>query len=57
MKCYTKIITLRASNREMVNFHGERRVIPNSLISVMKARRLLNKGCIAWLAHVVDKKK
>jgi hypothetical protein len=23
----------------------------------MKARKLLNKGCVAWLAHVIDRAK
>jgi hypothetical protein len=57
MNYYTKVITIRAADREMVNFYGERSVIPNSLISVMKARKLLNKGCVAWLAHVIDRAK
>jgi hypothetical protein len=57
MNCYTKFITIRAVDGEMVNFYGKRSMIPNSLISVMKAKKLLNKGCVALLAHVVDRVK
>jgi hypothetical protein len=57
MNYYTKVITIRATDEEMVNIYDERSVIPNSLISVMKARKLLNKICMAWLSHIVDRVK
>jgi hypothetical protein len=57
INCYTKFITIRTVDGKMVNFYGKRSVIPNSLISVMKARKLLNKGCVVLLAHVVDRVK
>ncbi|KAA0053247.1 DNA/RNA polymerases superfamily protein [Cucumis melo var. makuwa] len=37
---------------EMV-FRGMRKVVSRSLISVLKAKKLLRKGCIAFLAHIV----
>jgi hypothetical protein len=40
-----------------VVFRGERRVIPNSIISVMTAGKLIRKGCPAWLSHVRELKK
>ncbi|KAJ0016666.1 hypothetical protein Pint_11808 [Pistacia integerrima] len=33
---------------------GERRVLPSCLISAMTARKYLQKGCQAYLAHVMD---
>ena len=32
-------------------------MIPSCLISAVAARKLLNKGCQAYLAHVVDARK
>jgi len=40
-----------------VVFKGERRVILNSIISVMTARKLIRKGCPVWLSHVRELKK
>jgi hypothetical protein len=39
-----------------VVFKGERRVILNSIISVMTTRKLIRKGCHAWLSHVRELK-
>ena len=36
-------------------FVGDRRVLPTCVISTIKAKRLLHKGCEAYLAHVIDK--
>ncbi|KAL0540950.1 hypothetical protein IC582_020976 [Cucumis melo] len=36
-----------------VVFRGMRKVVSRSLISVMKVEKLLRKGCIAFLAHIV----
>ncbi|TYK09834.1 Retrotransposon protein [Cucumis melo var. makuwa] len=36
-----------------VVFRGMRKVVSRSLISVLKAEKLLRKGCIAFLAHIV----
>ena len=37
-----------------VKFFGKRRVLPSCVISAIYARRLLRKGCSAYLAHVID---
>jgi hypothetical protein len=36
---------------------GERKDISSYVISVLVARKLLRKGCFAWLAHVRDLEK
>ena len=36
---------------------GERKDIPSCVILVLVARKLLRKGCFAWLAHVRDLEK
>ena len=37
-----------------MKFYGERRVLPSCVISAIDARRLLRKGCSAYLAYVID---
>ena len=36
---------------------GERKDVPSYVISVLVARKLLRKGCFAWLAHVRELEK
>ena len=43
-------------NGEHLLVHGEKQDTPLRIISCMKAQKCLRKGCIAFLAHVVDKK-
>ena len=33
---------------------GDRRILPTCVILVLEAKRLLHKGCEAYLAHVID---
>ncbi|KAL6179594.1 hypothetical protein ACLB2K_051107 [Fragaria x ananassa] len=54
---FWKIVVLRSLGKPEVTFQGERDVIPSCLISAVAARKLLNKGCQAYLAHVVDTRK
>ncbi|XP_070662506.1 uncharacterized protein [Malus domestica] len=51
--CWEKIVTFNRPGLPAVSFMGERRVLPNSIISAIRATRLLNKGCVGFLAHVV----
>ena len=39
-----------------VVFKGRRRILPTCVISAVKARKLLSKGCEAYLAHVTETK-
>ena len=38
-----------------LEFEGDRRILPTCVISALEAKRLLHKGCEAYLAHVIDK--
>lgn len=40
----------------VVVFKGRRKILSTCLNSTMKARRMLNKGCKAFLTHVVEVK-
>ncbi|CAL2228371.1 unnamed protein product [Prunus armeniaca] len=47
-------ITLRSPGQPKVIFRGERRVLPTCLISAIIAKKLLQKGCKGYLAHIID---
>ncbi|KAA0042469.1 Transposon Ty3-I Gag-Pol polyprotein [Cucumis melo var. makuwa] len=53
MDCHRKEVVFRKPGFAEVVFRGMRKVVSRSLISVMKAEKLLRKGCIAFLAHIV----
>jgi hypothetical protein len=50
-------VTIQGIGDKRVMFKGERKVIPSCVISVLVARKLLRKGCSAWLAHVRELEK
>ncbi|KAA0025924.1 putative polyprotein [Cucumis melo var. makuwa] len=53
MDCHRKEVVFRKRGSIEVVSKGMRKVIYRSLISVLKAEKLLRKGCTAFLAHVV----
>jgi len=55
--CFTKTVTIQGIGDKRVVFKGERKVLPSCVISVLVARKLLKKGCSAWLAHVRELEK
>jgi hypothetical protein len=57
MDCFAKTVTLQGPNGRRVIFIGERNVIPNCIISVMTARKMVKKGCEVYLAYVFDSKE
>ena len=52
--CDKKTIVLKCSDQSEVIVHGVRYGLMSNVISAMQARRLLRKGCEAFLALVVD---
>ncbi|TYK02787.1 RVT_1 domain-containing protein/zf-CCHC domain-containing protein/RVP_2 domain-containing protein [Cucumis melo var. makuwa] len=53
MDCRRKKLVFKKLGFSEVVFRGMRKVVPRSLISVLKAEKLLRKGYIAFLSHVV----
>ncbi|KAA0025360.1 DNA/RNA polymerases superfamily protein [Cucumis melo var. makuwa] len=53
MNCHRKEVAFRKLGSTEVVVRGERKIIPTSLISALKVEKLLRKGCIAFLVHVV----
>ena len=51
---YQKVVFWKPGYLEL-EFESDRRVFPTCVISTLEAKRLLHKGCEAYLAHVVDK--
>ncbi|TYK03492.1 DNA/RNA polymerases superfamily protein [Cucumis melo var. makuwa] len=54
MDCHKKEVIFNNPSLTKVVFRGERKIVPSSLISALKANKLLRKGCIAFLTHVVE---
>ena len=54
INCCTKRLVLRPQEEEEIIFQGDRSEVPTNLISVVKARRQLVKGCQGYLAQVID---
>ena len=54
MDCFTKKIVFKKSGYLKTEFKGDRRILPTCVILALEAKRLLHKGCEAYLAHVID---
>src|SRR5262249_40304030 len=54
--CYRKCIEFKPEGETEFVFQGDRSEVPTNLISVVRAKKLLTKGCQGYLAHVIDTK-
>ncbi|KAJ9131035.1 hypothetical protein P3X46_033839, partial [Hevea brasiliensis] len=52
--CRLKTVTFGLPLYGDVVMHGERHLLPSNIISAALARRMIRKGCEAYLAHVID---
>jgi hypothetical protein len=50
-------VAIQGISDKRVVVKGEQKDIPSCVISVLVARKLLRKGCFAWLAHVRELEK
>ena len=58
MDCFTKTVTIQGIvEKKRVVVKGERKDVPSYVISVLVARKLLRKGCSAWLALIRELKR
>ena len=53
--CFTKKVVFQKSGYLELEFEGDRKILPTCVISALEKKRLLHKGCEAYLAHMVDK--
>ncbi|KAJ9545199.1 hypothetical protein OSB04_024906 [Centaurea solstitialis] len=54
--CAEKIVTLPLPDGSVLEVHGEKPKRDFKLVSFMKMRNHLRKDCVAFMAHVIDKK-
>ena len=54
MDCFTKKVVFRELGFSELEFESDLRVLPTCVISALEAKRLLYKGCEAYLAHVIN---
>ena len=52
-----KRVTLRTPNEDEVTFIGERSNHLSNVVSAATARKMVRKGCEAYLTYVIDKVK
>ena len=57
VNCFTKEVEFDAPNQARIVFRGERKIMSTCLISAIKACKMIQKGCEAYLAHVIDTRK
>ena len=55
--CRMKRVTLRTPNEDEVTFIGERSNHLSNVISTATVRKMVRKGCEAYLAYVIETKK
>ena len=53
MDCYEKTVTFHLPGLPVITFVGERSGLRHPIISAVRAKRLLSKGCQGYLDHVV----
>lgn len=54
MKCRKKEVVFKKSGEADVVFKENRKTLFSSIISTIKSRKLLSKGCTTYLDHVID---
>ena len=57
LDCYKKEVKLHRPRKLEVKFRGIRRELSSNMISAMAAQRMLRKGCLGYLAYVVETEK
>src|ERR1051325_8353653 len=54
LDCHRRVVTIRCPKGKIVQFQGERKILPTCTISTLKGEKLLRKGCEAYLAYVIN---
>ena len=52
--CFTKNVIFQNPRFSKLEFEGDHKVLSTCVISAFEAKRLLHKGCEAYLAHMID---
>ncbi|XP_060171505.1 uncharacterized protein LOC132602743 [Lycium barbarum] len=54
LECHAKIVTLAMPGIPRLEWRGTPSPAPRKIISYLRAKKLVDKGCLAYLAHVCD---
>ncbi|GAA0143700.1 hypothetical protein LIER_35794 [Lithospermum erythrorhizon] len=52
--CHRKKILISSPEKPKIHFLGNRKILSSCLISALVAHKLLTKGCVGYLSHVID---
>ena len=55
--CHLKRIEITSPGKPKIFFQGDRKILPSCFISALVAHKLMRKGCVGYLAHIVDTSK
>lgn len=55
--CKKKIVMVNPPGKESFVVYGDKRIVNSGIVSPMKAKKCLSKGCTSYLAFVIDSKK
>ena len=55
--CKKKIVKVNPPGKDSFMVYGDKRRVNSGIISLMKVRKCLTKGCTSYLAFVIDAKK
>ncbi|XP_070015250.1 uncharacterized protein [Nicotiana sylvestris] len=54
LDCHAKIARFQFSNEEVLKWKGSSTSLVGKFISYLKAPRMIGKGCLAYLAHIIN---
>ncbi|XP_070011165.1 uncharacterized protein [Nicotiana sylvestris] len=56
LDCHAKIVRFQFPNKEVLEWKGSSVSLVGKFISYLKAQRMIGKGCLAYLAHIINPK-
>ncbi|XP_070029727.1 uncharacterized protein [Nicotiana sylvestris] len=54
LDCHAKIVKFQFQNEEVLEWKGSSASLVGKFISYLKAQRMIGKGCLAYLAHIIN---
>ncbi|XP_033509762.2 uncharacterized protein [Nicotiana tomentosiformis] len=54
LDCRAKIVKFQFPNEEVLDWKGSSASLVGKFISYLKAQRMISKGCLAYLAHIIN---
>ncbi|XP_070003076.1 uncharacterized protein [Nicotiana sylvestris] len=54
LDCHAKIVRFQFPNEEVLELKGSSASLVGKFISYLKAQQMIGKGCLAYLAHIIN---